>query len=69
MNSLSVIRFGDGWTLIANGKKWGRFAYQVDAEEAALRLSDRAARDGKPVEVFVQSPWGEMRRLAGEQAA
>ena len=69
MNSLSVIRISDGWTIIAGGKRWGRFSYQVDAEEAALRLAARAADKGDAVEVLVQGPFGELRRLMQANAA
>ncbi|HTK35484.1 MAG TPA: hypothetical protein VL358_09390 [Caulobacteraceae bacterium] len=63
MTTFSVVRQGDAWTVVADGKRWGRFAYKVDAEETAIRLSTRAAADGGEPEVLVQTPWGEMAEL------
>jgi hypothetical protein len=69
MKCLSVIRLADAWTIVASGKRWGRFAYQVDAEEAALRLAGKAASRGETAEVLIQGRWGEMRRLMLVEAA
>jgi len=63
MQTFSVIRLADTWTITAQGRRWGRFAYRVDAEEAALRLAAKGRGQGQPVEVLIQSPWGEMRTL------
>ena len=63
MKTFGVVRLQDHWTIIAGGKRWGRFAFCVDAEEAALRLAGRAATDGYACEVLVQGVGGEMRRL------
>lgn len=63
MKTFGVVRLQDHWTIIASGKRWGRFAFCVDAEDAALRLADRARLDGHACEVLVQGIGGEMRRL------
>lgn len=60
MTSFGVVRYRDGWTIIASGRKWGRFAFKVDAEEAALRLAQQAADGGAEVQLMVQGAWGEM---------
>jgi hypothetical protein len=63
VQTFSVIRVADMWTITADGRRWGRFAYRVDAEEAALRLAAKGRGQGRPVEVLSQDPWGEMRPL------
>lgn len=63
MTKFGVVRFGDGWTIIASGRKWGRFAFKVDAEGAALRLAQQAMDGGADVQVVVQGAWGEMTPL------
>lgn len=63
MQTLSVIRWTDVWTIVAQGKRLGRFAYRVDAEEAVLRLAARSVDEGQTVEVLIQNAWGEMRPL------
>jgi hypothetical protein len=55
-----VVRFTDGWKIISGGRRWGRFEFQVDAVEAALRLASGAARNGLRAEVLVQGMWGEL---------
>ncbi len=63
MQSFVVIRSKDHWTIESQGKPWGRFAYRVDAEEAALRLADRAATCGDKVQVLVRCLTGEVVAL------
>jgi hypothetical protein len=63
MQSFVVIRSSDHWTIEAQGKPWGRFAYRVDAEEAALRLADQARASGAPVQVLVRCITGEVFAL------
>lgn len=63
LTRLGVVRHADGWAIVASGRRWGRFAYKVDAEEAALRLARRIAEGGEQVEITVQERWGEMRPL------
>ena len=63
MRRLLVIRHGDGWTIDAAGKQWGRFSYRVDAEEAALRLAADAAAAGVLTEVQVVKLCGAVTPL------
>jgi hypothetical protein len=58
-----VIRFGDGWCMLHSGRRWGRFTFQVDAEQAAIRLAGTARAGGRDAGVYVQSQTGELRRL------
>jgi len=69
MTSLGVVRFHDGWTLVAGGRKWGRFAFKVDAEEAAIRLARKAVAGGDRVEIMVQGDWGELTPMEAPQPA
>lgn len=63
---LAVVRFPDGWRILAPTGRWGRFEYRVDAEEAALRLARRARAEGRGVRIWVQDICG---RLEGLDAA
>ena len=60
---LAVVHFADGWRILAGARKWGRFPYRVDAEDAALRLGAQAREQGREVEILVQAQHGEMRPL------
>jgi hypothetical protein len=60
---LAVLRFRDGWQVVGPAGGWRRFAYRVDAEEAALRLAEQAAQRGGSVRVLVQDDAGELRPL------
>ena len=60
---LIVPAYAEGWRIVTDRHRWGRYRYRVDAEEAALRLAERARLDGKEIEVLVQEPGGELRRL------
>jgi hypothetical protein len=60
----AVVRVGDVWRLVHSGRQWGRFDYQVDAVEAALRLARKAATRGRRIEVLIQDRWGEVSPLA-----
>jgi hypothetical protein len=53
----------DGWRLLHSGRRWGRFDYQVDAVEAAIRLARQAVGEGEPVEVLVHDRWGALSPL------
>jgi len=64
--ALTIVHFPDGWRILSDGERWGRFGYRVDAEEAALRLAREAARAGRTVEIWVQDVSG---RLEGLRAA
>lgn len=60
----AIIRFPEGWRVVQDGKKRGRFNFKIDAEEAALRLAEELRRAGRTVEVLVQNICGELVRLA-----
>lgn len=60
---LAVIRFPDGWRIIAERGRWGCFAYRVDAEEAAIRLARKARAQGREVSIVVQDINGRLERL------
>jgi len=56
---VSVILFGGAWRVF-DGARWrGRFDYQVDAIEAAIRLIDSA--EDSEAELWVQDRFGELR--------
>jgi hypothetical protein len=63
---LAVVRFPDGWRILAANGRWGRFPYRVDAEEAAIRLARKARAEGREVSIWVQDLCG---RLEGLNAA
>jgi len=59
-----IVHFPDGWRiLLADGQRWGRFPYRVDAEETALRLIEKVRAEGGEATLFAQSPTGEMDHL------
>jgi len=58
-----VVRFTDGWKILCGPRRWGRFAFQVDAVEAALRLARRAIGRGLDARVLVQELWGQVTPL------
>jgi len=61
---ITVFYCPDGWWRIhAGGRRWGRFHYRVDAEEAALRLAAKARAGGRTAEVLVQQRYGELLPL------
>jgi hypothetical protein len=55
-----VLRFTDGWKILCGARRWGRFAFQVDAVEAALRLARAAVAKGVETRVVVQDLWGQL---------
>ena len=61
VTELAILRTDDGWSLVAGDRTLGRFAYRVDAEEAALRLIDRARLDHREVQLLVQDEAGQLR--------
>jgi hypothetical protein len=63
MKSFAVVRIADMYTITVEGRRWGRFGYRVDAEEAAIRLAEKARAAGARVEVLVQGPLGEVEPL------
>lgn len=60
---LAVLRFSDGWRILAEHGRWGRFAYRVDAEEAAIRLARKARAQGREVHIWVQDLCGHLQLL------
>lgn len=60
---LAVLRFADGWRILAEHGRWGRFAYRVDAEEAAIRLAHKARAQGREVHIWVQGLCGHLQLL------
>ena len=61
---ITVFYCPDGWwRILAEGRRWGRFHYRVDAEEAALRLAAKARAEGETAEVVVQQRYGELLPL------
>ena len=63
VTEFAVVRYIDGWRILAGARRWGRFTYRVDAEEAALRLADNARTGGRDARVLVQGSDGQLRRL------
>lgn len=59
----AVLRFPDGWRILAQHGRWGRFDYRVDAEEAAIRLARKARAEGRDVSIFVQDLCGRLELL------
>ena len=64
IREIAVIYFPERWRIVAGRHRWGRYAFRVDAEEAALKLAARARRHGHEPAVLVQERHGEMRRLS-----
>lgn len=60
---LVVVHFPDGWRILGPHGRWGRFAYRVDAEEAAIRLAREARAEGREVGVWVQDMCGRLDAL------
>lgn len=60
---LAVVRFPDGWRILAQHGRWGRFDYRVDAEEAAIRLARKARAQGQEVHIYVQDICGRLEGL------
>jgi hypothetical protein len=58
---IAVVYFSEGWRIVAGRHRWGCYAYRVDAEEAALRLVEKARAHGASIEVLVQDNRGELR--------
>lgn len=63
---LVVVRHADGWLILGEKGRLGRYAYRVDAEEAALRLARKARAQGREARIWVQDLSG---RLEGLEAA
>lgn len=60
---IAIVRFRDGWQIVAGEGSWGKFDYRVDAEEAALRLAERIRGEGREVQVLAQDVFGHVEPL------
>lgn len=58
---LEIVRADGGWSLIGDDRTLGHFHYRVDAEEAALRLMERARSEHRDVRVLVQDEAGQLQ--------
>ncbi|MFZ5720944.1 MAG: hypothetical protein ACOY5Y_15900 [Pseudomonadota bacterium] len=63
MTQIAIVRFEDGWQIVAGDGHWGRFGYRVDAEEAALRIAERIRSEGGEVEILAQDVFGHIQPL------
>lgn len=60
----AVVRFSDGWHVLAGSERLPRaYDFSVDAEEAAIRPAKADTQGGQGPEVLVQGRHGEVRRL------
>lgn len=62
--SVAIVRYQHRWRVITDGGVIGNFGHQVDAQEAALRFAEASRGAGRPVEVLLQQPHGELRPLS-----
>jgi len=60
---LFVLRNGDRWTVMSEGVARGNFDYQVDAEEAAIRLAQGVRAKGRPSDVMSPDRGSQMRKV------
>jgi hypothetical protein len=67
--TIAILRNQDGWRVISDGGAVGDYAYRVDAEEAALRFAKAAGGTGRPVEILLQQPGGELQRFEGHKVS
>ena len=59
-----VLYFAEGWRLMLDAQKRGRFDYQVDAIEAALRNADGSReRAAELLDISPTTLWRKMTRL------
>ncbi|MBX7248741.1 MAG: hypothetical protein K1X35_06750 [Caulobacteraceae bacterium] len=63
ITEFTIVHFPDGWRILVDGKRWGRFPYRVDAEEAALRLTEKVRAEGGQVRLLAQGLTGEIAQL------
>lgn len=61
--TIAVLRTGGLWRVLTRGETHRTYDYRVDAEEAALKLADRARDAGQEPEILTQDRFGEMRLL------
>jgi hypothetical protein len=64
IDSIAVVYFADGWRIVAGDRRWGRFQFRVDAEEAALRLAGQSRLAGKELKIIVQDSSGQFHAVA-----
>lgn len=63
-SEFTIVHFPDGWRiLLDDGRRWGRFPYRVDAEEAALRLIEKVRAEGGEARLLAQDVTGEVAPL------
>jgi hypothetical protein len=60
---LFVLRSGDRWTVMSEGVARGIFDYQVDAEEAAIRLAQGVRAKGGASDVMSPDRGSQMRKV------
>jgi hypothetical protein len=60
---LVVVRIADSWSIMVNGRRRGRFDYEVDAVEGALRLAGEQRSAGETVRLLLQDRFGELRSV------
>ncbi len=63
-SQFAILHFAEGWRVLFNGEKRGRFRYREDAVTATLRLAGDVERQGRAVEFLVQDRFGEVTALA-----
>jgi hypothetical protein len=59
----AVLRTGAYWRVLAPDTTARTYDYRIDAEEAALKLADRARESGLETEILLQDTFGEMRPM------
>jgi hypothetical protein len=60
---LAIVRSSGGWRVVGGEGDGHIYAYQVDAEEAALGRAAKLRESGRTVTVLVQDSAGELRVL------
>ena len=61
IESIAVVRSHGGWRVLRAKGSAGDYAFQVDAEDAALRVAKAAQPSGCRGEILVRQPGGELR--------
>jgi hypothetical protein len=61
--TIAVLRTGGLWRVLTPGETDRTYDYRVDAEEAALKLADRARDAGREAEILTQDRFGELRQM------
>ncbi len=64
IRSIAIVRSHGGWRVLSARGSAGDYAFQVDAEDAALRFAQKTSTlSGGRVEILVQQPGGELSRF------